>query len=169
MPRTVLSLLVAASVLPLLAAFQEDKKSNEKERLCAVFVSGPESDDESSVKVLNEIEKKVKEKKKWFLLVENPLDADIRIEVTEFGRTEQVKSKGHRTEGVQGGGLGTGGGGSTVVRPGLLDIESGYSIEFLLVVPRQFKTMMTTGGRSRGEAAKEVARRLRTICETYCR
>jgi hypothetical protein len=167
MPRTVLILLVAASVLLLLGTSQEDKKSNEKADLCSIFVSGPATDDESSVKVINEIEKKIKEKKKLFRLAEDPLEADIRIEVTQYGRTDQVKPTGRRTEGVQGGGVGSETG--TVTRSGLLDIESGYFIEFLLVVPRQFKTTMTTGGRSRGSAAKEIAKKLRTICDTYCR
>jgi hypothetical protein len=154
-------LLVAASVLLLLGASQKDKKSNE-ERLCAVFVSAPESEDGSSVKVVKEVEKKIKDEKKWFRLAEDPLEADIRIEITQFGRSDQLKLKGHRTETTQGGG-------GTVVRPGLLDLDSGYFIDFLLTVPRQFKMEMTTAGRNRGSAAKDLARRLRTICDTYCR
>lgn len=163
--RTVPKLLVAGSMLLLGSASQEDKKPIERDRPCLIFISKPASDDESLVKVVEEIENKVEEKKKWFRLAENPLGADIRIEVTRHGRADQAKSPGNREEGVQG----ANNQGATVTRPGLLDIESGYFIEFLLVVPQQFRRTMTTTGCGPGSAAKDVARMLRTICDTYCR
>ncbi len=163
-----MKLLVAGSVLILLGASQEDKSSNEKKEFCLVYVTGSDSDDESLEKVVNEVAKKVKEMKKWFRLTEDRLEADIRVEVTQYGRTDQIKDRTSRQEGFQGGGTGTSGGG-TVSRPALLDVESSFFIEFVLVVPRQFQNKMTTSGRGRGSAAKEVARRLRPICDTYCR
>ncbi len=168
MPRTVLKLLVAGSVLIFLGASQEDQSSNEKKAFCLVYVTGSDSDDESLEKVVNEVAKKIKEMKKWFRLTEDRLEADIRVEVTQYGRVEQLKSHTRRQEGVQGGGTGTQGG-STISRPALLDVESSFFIEFGLVVPRQFQTKMMTRGRGRGSTAKEVARRLRPICDTYCK
>jgi hypothetical protein len=152
-------LLVAASVVVLFGASQADKKSNE-EGLCAVFVSEPESEDESSVKVIKEIEKKIKKEKKLLRLAEDPLEADIRIEVTQFGRADQGKEREKDRDY------------RNPARPTIaprLDRESGYFIDFLLTVPRQFKAEMRTTGRNWDSAAKDLARRLRTICETYCK
>jgi hypothetical protein len=163
-PSSVLRLLVAGSLFFLIGASQENKNADEKKPYCMVFVSGPDSDDESAVKLVNEVEKKIKEQEKWFRLAEDSLEADIRVEVTQYGRVEEIKSHTMREE------RSTGAQSGPVQRPALLELDSGYFIEFDLIVPRQFELQKNVAdGRGPGSAAKELARRLRTICDTYCR
>lgn len=167
MSRRVLNLVVSGALLVLVGASQENKKSDEKEQLCKIFVSQPDSEDESSVKIASEVEKKIKEKKKWFRLAEDPLEADVRIEVVQYGRVQKPKSFSRRHSDVQTEQDAQGGGITSL--PAVLDLESGYFIEFLLIVPRQFQLKMMSSGSGPSSAAQVAARRIRTICETYCK
>jgi hypothetical protein len=142
----------------------EDKK---KDQPYAVYVYDAQSESEDKKdleKATENVRKKVKDRKKWLRLVEDPLEAEIQVEVLRQGKAEDLKA-------AQAGRTGsTAGTESTdMALMGLLDTERSYFMECQYTIPGKFRGKFMVAGPSKKLAAEEAARRLRTLCATSCR
>lgn len=152
---------LAGLALLLTGAYQDNKEKREEDERCAVFVSEPDEQDDASIEVMKAVKKEIRGKKKWFRLLDDSPGATVSVELKRFGKADELKAFTQRTE------TGTSGQADGANLPALLDVESGYVIEFDMTVTDQFKTTFTATGRGRGSAAQSLARHVHTICDTY--
>ena len=160
--------LTLATVGILGVAQKDDKASGKKEKPFAVYLyevpkpSEEEMAEEMSLtKVREEILKKIKERKKWFWLVESPLEADVLLEITKASKVEDF-DVGWSVQKVP---LSQGG---TEDRHSMESRDRDtYFIECRCTIPKAMQGIIKVKGATRGRAADEVPRRLNTICEAY--
>jgi hypothetical protein len=155
--------LVAACATPFISYGQDEKK----DQPYAVYVYDYQGESENKKdleKATENVRKKVKDRKKWFRLVEDPLEAEIQVEVLNQGKAEDLKAAQAGRAGSTAGTEGT-----DMALMGLLDTERSYFMECQYTIPGKFRGKFMVTGRSTKLAAEEVARRLRTFCATSCR
>jgi hypothetical protein len=153
--------LLAATATLFLGARRYEPQETEKDELCRVFVSVAKGQDDSSNGVLEEVHKEIKKKKDWFRLLDEELSPDVHVELDRFGNADELKADVERAEGAAGSQS------TTMQRPALLDLKSGYFIEFRMTVLDKFRTTMTATGHGKKQASRSLVKQLHAICETY--
>jgi hypothetical protein len=156
---TIVLLIFATSSTSL--ALEQDKDKSEK--LFHVFLEDPEDepeDKESRVKATEELEKRIKEKAKWFQVVENPLEAYVVVQV--LGVWDQKNRA------------------SFLDRQKFPQEQSGYQVpppqpgpkdtdfvEFRYRIKGDWEGTVTVTGPSLKLAAQDAVRKLHTLCDAY--
>jgi hypothetical protein len=156
------AVLCAAAIL-LGTSQKSGKNKGESDKPFAVFIYEPK-EDTPEVKGLTdateEVKKKFAKRDKWFQLVEDALDAEMRIEVLKAWNEKELRVRGSGSVGSTG----------SVTRTTFDHGERRmYYIEFSYSIPGQFENIVRVEGINLGEAAKKIPRMIKTICDTYCR
>jgi hypothetical protein len=146
------------------------KKSDETDAPFRVFVFEPSKTEDGKAplaKVTEIVKKKIADRDKWLLLVDNAMEAEIQLEVSnewEEGETPDSVERTPMHPGMTPQYTNTAG-----VKAPRVGRGQNYYIEFIYSIPGQFKQRTTVIGEDREAAAKEIPKRLKTICDVYCR
>jgi hypothetical protein len=156
---TIVILILATSTFAL--ALDQDKDKDKK--IFHVFLEDPEDetdDKELRVEATEEVEKSVKEREKWFQVVENPLEAYVVVQVMaawdEKDRPKFLDRQKFPQEqsGYQ-------------VPPPQPGPKDTHFIEFRYRIKGDWGGTVTVAGPSLGRAAEDAARQLHTLCDAY--
>lgn len=122
-------------------------------------------DKNSPAYTIEEIKKKVKDRKKWFRLAEDRQEAEIVIELIDQGKTEDIVER----EGPPQTSFGQPGGSNvtTVDRAVMPDLKRSYYLRARTTILEKFQQSLTAtseGGRRPADAAKSFAHQLERLC-----
>jgi hypothetical protein len=158
---TIVVLILATSTASL--AFDQDKDKDKSEPIFHVFLEEPEDepeDKESRIKATEEVKKSVKERSKWFEVVENPLEAYVIVQVLgawdEKDRPKFLDRQKFPQEqsGYQ-------------VPPPQPGPKDTHFLEFRYRIKGDWGGTVTVAGQSLERAAEDAARQLHTLCDAY--
>lgn len=125
-----------------------------------VFTDAPDdtTDKDSLTKTTEEVAKKIRDRKKWFRLVERREDADIVVEVLDQASSQDVSNNfTRRADNAEP---------SDPQMTNFLDVAEGFTLQTRVHVPKAEPIAMdvTTEGRRPRDTAKPFATRLETFC-----